>query len=173
MTCRAALVAAPVRAIRRSRPLHRPARRLAARSARRLSNRARRRGARRPGHRADAGAGARLCVQPDQHLLVPRPRRRPARGDRRGAQHLRRPARLSAAARGAPRSVTKKLYVSPFNPVAGYYLVRAPRPDEKLDVVISLHRRISRPSSPHCAAPGDRRPSDMSHGCSSSHRWRR
>jgi len=36
--------------------------------------------------------------------------------------------------------VTKKLYVSPFNEVDGYYLVRAPRPDAGLDVTISLHR---------------------------------
>jgi uncharacterized protein len=34
----------------------------------------------------------------------------------------------------------KKLYVSPFNEVDGYYLVTAPRPDENLDVRISLHR---------------------------------
>lgn len=36
--------------------------------------------------------------------------------------------------------VIKKLYVSPFNAVDGYYLVRAPRPEENLDVTISLHR---------------------------------
>ncbi|MCV7227695.1 DUF1365 domain-containing protein [Mycolicibacterium komossense] len=36
--------------------------------------------------------------------------------------------------------VTKKLYVSPFNEVDGYYLVRAPRPAADLDVTISLHR---------------------------------
>jgi uncharacterized protein len=34
----------------------------------------------------------------------------------------------------------KKLRVSPFNGVDGYYLVRAPYPDEELDVTISLHR---------------------------------
>jgi uncharacterized protein len=39
-----------------------------------------------------------------------------------------------------PVMVTKKLYVSPFNEVDGYYLVRAPRPTESLDVTISLHR---------------------------------
>jgi DUF1365 family protein len=39
-----------------------------------------------------------------------------------------------------PAMVTKKLYVSPFNDVDGYYLVRAPRPDDTLDVTISLHR---------------------------------
>ncbi len=36
--------------------------------------------------------------------------------------------------------VMKKLYVSPFNDVEGYYLVRAPRPDSTLNVTISLHR---------------------------------
>jgi uncharacterized protein len=36
--------------------------------------------------------------------------------------------------------VRKKLYVSPFNDVDGYYLVRAPQPDATLDVRISLHR---------------------------------
>jgi DUF1365 family protein len=39
-----------------------------------------------------------------------------------------------------PVMVMKKLYVSPFNDVDGYYLVRAPRPDDELDVTISLHR---------------------------------
>lgn len=40
----------------------------------------------------------------------------------------------------APAAVKKKLYVSPFNDVAGYYPVRAPEPDATLDVSISLHR---------------------------------
>jgi hypothetical protein len=39
-----------------------------------------------------------------------------------------------------PAIVMKQLYVSPFNAVDGYYLVNAPRPDENLDVRISLHR---------------------------------
>jgi uncharacterized protein len=39
-----------------------------------------------------------------------------------------------------PAMVRKKLYVSPFNDVDGYYLVRAPLPDDELDVRISLHR---------------------------------
>ena len=39
-----------------------------------------------------------------------------------------------------PAMVHKKLYVSPFNDVDGYYLVRAPLPDAELDVRISLHR---------------------------------
>ena len=33
-----------------------------------------------------------------------------------------------------PAIVMKKLYVSPFNDVDGYYLVRAPRPEDNLDV---------------------------------------
>ena len=41
---------------------------------------------------------------------------------------------------GRPAMVPKKMYVSPFNEVDGYYLVRAPEPDEQLDVTISLHR---------------------------------
>jgi DUF1365 family protein len=39
-----------------------------------------------------------------------------------------------------PAMVRKRLYVSPFNDVDGYYLVRAPLPDAELDVRISLHR---------------------------------
>jgi uncharacterized protein len=39
-----------------------------------------------------------------------------------------------------PAMVRKKLYVSPFIDVDGYYLVRAPQPDAELDVRISLHR---------------------------------
>ena len=39
-----------------------------------------------------------------------------------------------------PAMVPKKLYVSPFNDLDGYYLVQAPRPDAELDVRISLHR---------------------------------
>jgi cyclopropane-fatty-acyl-phospholipid synthase len=38
-----------------------------------------------------------------------------------------------------PVLVDKELYVSPFNPVSGYYQVRAPRPDDNVDVVVSLH----------------------------------
>ncbi|SEH64965.1 hypothetical protein SAMN04489835_2455 [Mycolicibacterium rutilum] len=34
----------------------------------------------------------------------------------------------------------KKLRVSPFNGADGHYLVRAPHPDEELDVTVSLHR---------------------------------
>jgi uncharacterized protein len=39
-----------------------------------------------------------------------------------------------------PAMVRKRLYVSPFNDVDGYYLVRAPLPGAELDVRISLHR---------------------------------
>jgi cyclopropane-fatty-acyl-phospholipid synthase len=38
-----------------------------------------------------------------------------------------------------PVLVTKKFYVSPFNPVSGNYQVLAPRPDREVDVVVSLH----------------------------------
>jgi uncharacterized protein len=41
---------------------------------------------------------------------------------------------------GRPARVRKQLYVSPFNDVDGHYLVRAPLPDDELDVRISLHR---------------------------------
>ena len=41
---------------------------------------------------------------------------------------------------GTAAIVMKKLYVSPFNEVDGYYLVRAPLPNAGLDVTISLHR---------------------------------
>jgi uncharacterized protein len=41
---------------------------------------------------------------------------------------------------GQPAMAMKRLYVSPFNDVDGYYLVRAPRPDSELNVTISLHR---------------------------------
>lgn len=36
--------------------------------------------------------------------------------------------------------VAKQFYVSPFNPVEGHYLVRAPRPGLDVDVSISLYR---------------------------------
>lgn len=40
----------------------------------------------------------------------------------------------------SPAMATKKLPMSPFNGVDGYYLVRAPRPETELDVMVSLHR---------------------------------
>lgn len=39
-----------------------------------------------------------------------------------------------------PAMVRKQLYVSPFTGMDGYYLVRTPRPDDKLDLTVSLHR---------------------------------
>jgi DUF1365 family protein len=42
--------------------------------------------------------------------------------------------------RDHPAMVRKRLYVSPFNDVDGYYLVHAPLPDAELDVRISLQR---------------------------------
>lgn len=40
----------------------------------------------------------------------------------------------------APVLVSKQFYVSPFNPVDGHYLVLAPRPDDDVDIMVSLHR---------------------------------
>jgi uncharacterized protein len=40
----------------------------------------------------------------------------------------------------SPVMAPKRLYASPFHPVDGHYLVRAPRPDRFLDVMVSLHR---------------------------------
>ncbi|MEM6105033.1 DUF1365 family protein [Mycobacterium sp. 050272] len=39
-----------------------------------------------------------------------------------------------------PVVTEKKFYVSPFNAVDGYYLVRAPRPDDEVDITIELRR---------------------------------
>ena len=39
-----------------------------------------------------------------------------------------------------PATVTKRMYVSPFNDVDGHYTVRAPRPGATLAVSITLHR---------------------------------
>jgi hypothetical protein len=39
-----------------------------------------------------------------------------------------------------PVMTAKEFYVSPFNPVDGYYLVRAPRPDTEVDITVALHR---------------------------------
>ncbi|UVO12126.1 DUF1365 family protein [Mycobacterium sp. SVM_VP21] len=39
-----------------------------------------------------------------------------------------------------PVQVAKQFYVSPFNPVDGHYLVRAPRPGADVDVSIALYR---------------------------------
>lgn len=40
----------------------------------------------------------------------------------------------------APVSATKEFYVSPFNPVDGCYVVRAPRPGRDADITVSLYR---------------------------------
>jgi DUF1365 family protein len=60
-----------------------------------------------------------------------------------------------------PVLVTKKLYVSPFNPVAGRYQVLAPRPDRQVDVVVTLHGH----GQPAFIATlrGTRRPATASH----------
>ena len=39
-----------------------------------------------------------------------------------------------------PVVTAKEFYVSPFNPVDGYYEVRAPRPDTEVDITVALHR---------------------------------
>lgn len=39
-----------------------------------------------------------------------------------------------------PVLTAKKFYVSPFNEVAGYYAVQAPRPDTQVDITVALHR---------------------------------
>lgn len=39
-----------------------------------------------------------------------------------------------------PVPTAKELYVSPFNPVDGYYLVRAPVPGAHVDITVALHR---------------------------------
>jgi DUF1365 family protein len=58
-----------------------------------------------------------------------------------------------------PVVAAKEFYVSPFNPVDGYYLVRAPRPDTEVDITVALHRD-HRQASPDFIANmhGQRRP---------------
>jgi cyclopropane-fatty-acyl-phospholipid synthase len=60
-----------------------------------------------------------------------------------------------------PVLVTKKFYVSPFNPVAGHYRVLAPRPDQQVDVVVSLHDD-GRPAFV-ATLRGTRRPATVGH----------
>ena len=67
----------------------------------------------------------------------------------------------------------KKLYVSPFNDVDGYYLVRAPLPDAELDVTISLHRDNQPAFVATCAVSGDRPASARCCVCSWWRRWHR
>jgi uncharacterized protein len=58
-----------------------------------------------------------------------------------------------------PVVTAKNFYVSPFNPVDGYYLVQAPRPDGEVDITVALHRG-HRPAFPEFVATlrGERRP---------------
>jgi uncharacterized protein len=58
-----------------------------------------------------------------------------------------------------PVVTAKQFYVSPFNPVDGYYLVRAPRPGADVDITVSLHREHGR-AFPEFSATmrGQRRP---------------
>ena len=74
-----------------------------------------------------------------------RPRRRARVHRRRGAQHLRRPARLPASSTDdAGRAETdKEFYVSPFYPVDGRYAMRCPSPASELRVTVTLHRRAN------------------------------
>ncbi len=73
-----------------------------------------------------------------------------------------------------PAMVTKKLYVSPFNAVDGYYLVRAPLPDDaarRADLAAPRQpARVRRDHARYPAARGHRR--DCC-GCSSWRRWPR
>ena len=56
--------------------------------------------------------------------------------NRAGGRH----AYLLPPSSDSPAMATKKLPMSPFNGIDGYYLVRAPRPETELDVMVSLHR---------------------------------
>jgi uncharacterized protein len=60
-----------------------------------------------------------------------------------------------------PVLVTKKFYVSPFNPPVGHYQVLAPRPDQQLDVVVTLRGQ----GEPTFVATlrGTRRPATVRH----------
>lgn len=49
-------------------------------------------------------------------------------------------AYLLPAAEDGPAAVSEELRGAPFATADGYFLVRVPRPDEKLDLTISLHR---------------------------------
>jgi uncharacterized protein len=58
-----------------------------------------------------------------------------------------------------PVMTAKEFYVSPFNPVDGYYLVRAPRPDTEVDISVALHRDHRQPFPEFIAnMRGQRRP---------------
>jgi DUF1365 family protein len=40
----------------------------------------------------------------------------------------------------SPVRIAKAFYVSPFNPIDGHYVVRAPRPDNDVRIMVALHR---------------------------------
>ena len=69
-------------------------------------------------------------------------------------------AYLLPATGDQPAAVKKKLYVSPFNEVDGYYLVRAPRPDaelERVDLAASgAQAGLRRDAARHATARVDR-----------------
>ena len=70
--------------------------------------------------------------------------------------------------------VMKKLYVSPFNDVEGYYLVRAPTAGFRHSTSpFRCTGRTSPHSSRPCEATGCGPASGRSSGCSLRHRWRR
>ncbi|OBI90527.1 DUF1365 domain-containing protein [Mycobacterium sp. 1245805.9] len=62
-----------------------------------------------------------------------------------------------------PVVTAKNFYVSPFNQVDGYYLVRAPQPGDEVDITVALHRD-RRPADPVFTANlrGPRRPATTS-----------
>ena len=73
-----------------------------------------------------------------------------------------------------PAIVMKKLYVSPFNDVDGYYLVRAPRPDAELDVTdLAAPRQSARVRRHAARRTGDRPASASCSGCNWWRRWHR
>ncbi len=53
-------------------------------------------------------------------------------------------------------AVDKVLYVSPFNPVDGHYVMRLPQPDARLSLSVTLHRAEGRPFV--ATVSGDGRP---------------
>ena len=117
-------------------------------ATRTLAARQRRRVPRRPRRRPQAAgsdpdgrapAGARLLLQPDQRVLVLRRGRALGGRGGRGAQHLRRPARLPRAPRRAgPGAADKEMYVSPFHGVDGWYDLAVPVPTDRLHVAVTL-----------------------------------
>ena len=97
-----------------------------------------------PGGQVTASADATRAgprLQPAEPVLVPRRDRCVALRDRRGAEPRRRSVRLPAAAgRGPAGSGDQPVLHLAVQRGRGYYLVRAPRLAEALDVTMSLHR---------------------------------